>query len=71
MQSQGSGHTHDADARAHVQRPLAVGVPADRISVVVGQMSADYRDEPLGRVRARRARSVRSPAMPDQLRMRW
>jgi hypothetical protein len=48
MQSRCSGHTNDADARAEVERLLANGVPADRISVLVGHMSADHRDGPAG-----------------------
>jgi hypothetical protein len=48
MQSQCSGYTNDADARAEVERLLAVGVPAERISVLVGHMSADHRDQPVG-----------------------
>jgi hypothetical protein len=48
MQSQCSGYPNDADARAEVERLLATGVAADRISVLVGHMSADHRDEPVG-----------------------
>jgi hypothetical protein len=48
MQTQCSGYTNDAAARAEVARLLAAGVPADRISVLVGHMSADHRDEPVG-----------------------
>lgn len=48
MQSQCSGYTNDAGARAEVERLLAAGVPADRISVLVGHMSADHRDESVG-----------------------
>ena len=48
MQSQCSGYTNDAAARAEVERLLAVGVPADRISVLVGHISADHRDQRVG-----------------------
>ena len=48
MQSQCSGHKNDADARAEVERLLAAGITADRITVLVGHMSADHRDEPVG-----------------------
>jgi hypothetical protein len=48
MQRQCSGYTNDGDARAEVERLRAAGVPAERISVLVGHMSADHRDEPVG-----------------------
>ena len=48
MHTQCSGYTNDAGARAEVERLLAAGVPADRISVLVGHMSADHRHEPVG-----------------------
>jgi hypothetical protein len=48
MQSQCSGYTNDADALAEVERLLAAGITADRISVLVGHMSSDHRDEPVG-----------------------
>jgi hypothetical protein len=48
MQSQCSGYTNDADARAEVERLLAAGVSADQISVLVGHMPANHGDEPVG-----------------------
>jgi hypothetical protein len=48
MESQCSGYQNDVDARTEVERLLAAGVPAERISVLVGRMSADHRDEPEG-----------------------
>ena len=48
MQSQCSGYTNDAGARAEVERLLAAGVPADRISVLVGHLSANHRDQSVG-----------------------
>jgi hypothetical protein len=48
MQSQCSGYTNTADARAEVERVLAAGVSADRISVLVGHMPADHRHERAG-----------------------
>jgi hypothetical protein len=43
-----SAHTTDAEARAEVERLLAEGVAPERISVLVGHMSADHREEPVG-----------------------
>lgn len=48
MQSQCSSYTNDAGARTEVERLLAAGIPSERISVLVGHMSADHRDEPAG-----------------------
>jgi hypothetical protein len=48
MQSQCTGYANDADARAEVDRLLAAGIPADRIRVLVGHMSGDHRDAPVG-----------------------
>jgi hypothetical protein len=48
MQSRCTAYTNDADARAEVDRLLADGIPAERISVLVGHMAADHRDEHVG-----------------------
>ena len=48
MQTQCSAYTTDAEAQAEVDRLLAAGVSEARISVLIGQMPADHRDEAVG-----------------------